>query len=168
MASVPCHQFRYRMRHRLLLWKSVIGLAVAGSGLLTRYGHDNAFALTGAAVLLTLALVLFVLGRRNVALTLDDRGMRFGFRGGHAVTWPEIDAVQFRRIDGIGYLLVDRTAAARAAAPAGRVQSMLAKRCGAADLVVPLQNTIDDARQIHQIVAMALTIARQAATTVRR
>lgn len=168
MASVPSHQFRYRTRHRLLLWKSVIGLAVAGSGLLTRYGYDNVFALTGAAVLMTLALLLFALARHNVALAIDDRGMRFGFAGGHAVTWTEIDAVHFRRIDGVGYLLVDRTAVARDAAPPGRMQSLLAERVKAADLVVPLKDTVDDARQIHQIVAMALSIARQPAATARR
>lgn len=168
MATVPHHTFRYRTRHRLILWKSLVGLVVAGSGLLTSYGHDNPLALAGAGALVALAVALFVLGRHGVALAIDDRGLRFGFAGTNRIPWSEIEAVHFRRIEGIGYLLVDRTAVARAAAPPGRWQQSLANRCKAADLVAPLRETIDDARQIHALVSMALSIARRGSESARR
>lgn len=168
MASVPNHRFRYRTRRHLMLWKTVIGLAIAGSGLLTHYGHDNPIAMTAAALFVAVAVAVFVVSRHGDALTIDDRGLRFGFTGARFVGWPDIETVQFRRIDDIGFLLINRTATARAAEPPGRWQRIQAQRCEATDLVVPLLQTVDDARQIYKVVSMALTIARRGTTTVKR
>lgn len=158
MGTVQDHEFRYTKKRLLQLAEP--GLSIGALAVpLFAVPESRAWGLPVAAGAAAVALMFFVGFGGGVAVAIDADGLACGFPGFRRLSWSAIDRVRFVRVGGVAHLVVDRTAAARAARRGGFLLRRAARRVGAADLAVPLVGLADDPKKVVEVVVLAHRLA---------